>query len=412
MLTKEQYLNKRSGLLEEAENLLDNGDIEAYKEKEQEIENLDEQYEETAKARANMEALKDKTATKNNFIGDTEPSGGEAQAREADDPFNTKEYRKQFKNYIQGNGELSEEYKNLAKNYTNADVATQTGDTGAVIPTTIMSEIIDEMEEYGQIFERVRKTNIQGGVEVPIMTLKPTAQWISEGTTSDRQKAKSDANVQFSYYGLECRVATSLLADLTNLDMFETKVVEVIGEAMIEAMEKAIISGDGSGKPLGITNDNRVPSSNVITLSSSEFQSWEDWKKNVFAEIPLAYRAGGAFIMAAGTFEGYIDGMTDANGQPIGRTNYGIVEGPQERFGGREVILVEDDVVAPYEAASSGDVVAVFCKLSDYAINSNMEMTMYNWMDHDENEKVDKAIMVADGKILDPNGVIIVKKGA
>jgi HK97 family phage major capsid protein len=194
--------------------------------------------------------------------------------------------------------------------------------------------------------------------------------------------------------------------------MFESKFTELVAEAMIKAMDKAIISGTGSGQPLGIVNDTRIPADNIITLSSTDFNEWEGWKKKVFAKIPLAYRAGGSFIMAAGTFEGYIDGMTDANGQPIGRTNYGIVSGPQERFGGREVLLVEDDVIAPYEAASTGDVVAIFAKLSDYVINSNMQMGVYRWTDHDNNEKVNKALLIADGKILDPNGVIIIKKGA
>ena len=116
--------------------------------------------------------------------------------------------------------------------------------------------------------------------------------------------------------------------------------------------------------------------------------------------------------MAAGTFEGYIDGMVDANGQPIGRVNQGITGAPQERFNGREVLLVEDDIVAPYDSASTGDVVAVFCKLSDYCINSNMQMAVYRWMDHDNNQWVDKAILINDGKLLDPNGVMIIKKGA
>jgi HK97 family phage major capsid protein len=270
--------------------------------------------------------------------------------------------------------------------------------------------MIEEMEEYGQIFERVRKTNIQGGMEVPIASLKPTASWIGEDTPSDRQKLTADDKVSFNYYGLECRVSIGIVASAVTLNMFENRFAEAIGEAVIKAMEKAIIAGDGSGKPLGITEDSRVPGDNEITLSDDDVARWDSWKKKVFAKIPLAYRAGGSFLMAAGTFEANIDGMVDANGQPIGRTNYGITSGPQERFGGREVLLVEDDVISPYSSASSGDVFTVFCKLSDYCINSNMQMTMYRWTDHDNNEKVNKALLVADGKILDPNGIMIVKK--
>jgi hypothetical protein len=41
-----------------------------------------------------------------------------------------------------------------------------------------------------------------------------------------------------------------------------------------------------------------------------------------------------------------------------------------------------------------------------------MQLAMYRWLDHDTNQWVDKALLIADGKILDPNGVMIIKKGA
>ncbi|QUI24879.1 phage major capsid protein [Vallitalea pronyensis] len=397
-MNKKEYLQKRNALLTEAENLLNEGDVEKFNEKKAEIEALDNQFDKIAKAQANMNALKDgaKAAMK--------PEGNlDNQVPDYEDVYNSKEYRVAFMNYCK-TGIMDDKFQ-------NADTYTSTTDAGALVPTTIMEEIIKKMESYGHIFNRVRKSNIKGGVEVPILTLKPAANWIGESSTSDRQKVEANTKVSFSYHGLECKVAISLLADITTLSIFETTITQLIVEAMIKALDIAIIKGTGTGQPKGITVDTRIPAGNIITLSAADFVTWEGWKKKVFAKIPLAYRAGGSFIMAAGTFEGYIDGMVDANGQPIGRINYGISNGPQERFGGREVVLVEDDVITPYESAATNDIVTVFCKLSDYDINSNMQMTMYRWLDHDTNQWVDKAILIADGKILDPNGVIIVKKG-
>ena len=404
MLTKEAYFKKRNNLLSEAEELLNAGDLEGYEAKEEEVNALDDEFENVSKAQANMNALKNKVAQKNNLIGDTEPTSDEG-IEDKENFYSSKKYRKAFMNFVK-TGEMPD------KMMVNADQTTKTSDAGAVIPETIMQEIIKEMEEYGQIFDRVRKMNIQGGVDVPISSLKPTAQWIDEDNVSDRQKADLSNKVSFSYYGLECRIAASLLSNVTTLDIFEQELINLVTEAMIKAMDKSVIAGSGSGQPLGVLNDDRVPNDNIITLSESEFSEWESWKKKVMAKIPLAYRAGGSWIMAAGTFEGQIDGMVDANGQPVGRTNRGITDAPQERFDGREVILVEDDVITPYSAASVDDEVVLYCDLSEYAINSNMQMTMYRWMDHDKNEWVDKAILIADGKILDPHGVIIVKKGA
>ena len=116
--------------------------------------------------------------------------------------------------------------------------------------------------------------------------------------------------------------------------------------------------------------------------------------------------------MAQATFDGYIDGMVDANGQPIARVNYGITGEETYRFGGKEVITVEEDVLKAYETASASDVVAVFVNLNDYAINSNLQLQTYKWVDHSTNKVYNKAILIADGKLLDPNGVLLIKKGA
>lgn len=329
--------------------------------------------------------------------------GQQQRTQEPEDPYGTMEYRTAFMKFAT-TGQITPDLR--------ANAMTTTTDVSAVIPSTILNEVIRKVTEYGQIYNRVRKLNIKGGVTVPILSLKPTATWIGESATSYKQKVQANTNISFSYYGLECKVSTSLLADTVTLTGFENTITDLIVESMVQGLDLAIISGNGTGKFLGITADDRVPAAQIVTLSSADFQAWDQWKKKVFAKMPLKYKAGASFFMASGTFEGYIDGMVDANGQPVGRINYGITNGPQERFGGKEVILVEDDVIANFDDAVSGTVVAIYCNLKNYAINSNMQMTMYRYLDHDTNEWIDKAILIADGKLIDPNGVVIVKKGA
>lgn len=326
------------------------------------------------------------------------------ETKSVDDKFDTLEYRKAFMEYCRSGKEIPVEYR--------IDAYTSVAEAAAVIPTTIMNEIIKEMKQYGQLYNRVRKTNIAGGVRVPILSLKPTASRITEAAPSDRKKLTANTYVSFSYLGLECKIATSLLASVVTLAMFEMQIVPLITEAMVKQMEIEIIKGNGTTEMMGVTVDTRVVAGQSITLSSSEINDWSAWKKKVFAKIPLAYRAGGLFIMGAGTFDGYIDGMVDANGQPIARVTYGITEGTNYRFGGKEVIEVEEDVVESYDSASAGEVVAVFMNPGDYCINSNMQMAMYRWLDHDTNQWVDKAILINDGKLLDAAGILLIKKGA
>jgi HK97 family phage major capsid protein len=332
-------------------------------------------------------------------------NGGQGQQQrsgEPEDVYATVEYRKAFMEFAK-TGKITPELR--------SDAMTTTSEISAVIPSTIMNEVVQNMKVYGQVFARLRKLNVKGGVTVPILSLKPAATWIGEASTSDKKKVTANTSVTFSYFGLECKVSTSLLADTVSLPGFESVITQVITEAMIKAVEIAVIAGNGSSAPLGVTIDTRVLAGQKITLSADEFGAWDAWKKKVFAKMPLAYKAGATFLMASGTFEGYIDGMVDANGQPIGRINYGITNGPQERFGGKEVILVEDDIIGNYDDAATGDVVGIYCNLSNYGFNSNMQMTMFRYFDHDTNEWIDKAILIADGRLIDPAGVIIIKKG-
>ena len=309
-------------------------------------------------------------------------------------------------NFIQKGAPIPAEFR--------GDAITTTSDASAVIPTTILNELIKEMSVYGNLFDEVRKLNIQGGVDVPILSLKPVATWITADTgtsESDKQKLQANTKISFSYYGLECKVAQTLLVSVTTLEMFEAQFVPLATEAMVKALDIAIMNGSGSGEPLGITKDPRVPVANIITLTPAEIGSWQGWKKGVFAKMKKAYR-NGKFYMSQATYDGYIDGMVDDNGQPIGRVNYGIDGDETYRFAGRIVDTVEDDVIKSYDSAEEGDVIAVFVRPTDYGINSNMQMTTKRWVDDDKNAIYNKVIMICDGKLIDPYGVLIIKKGA
>lgn len=335
--------------------------------------------------------------------------GKNAAKRGKNDPYDTTEYREAFMNFVCRGVPIPAKLREMRD-----DATTTTSDASAVIPTTILREIIKEVSVYGNLFDEIRHLNIQGGVQVPILTLKPEAHWITADTgtkESPDQKIQANQSVTFSYYGLECKIAQTLLTSVTTLEMFQQQFVPLAAEAMAKALDIAVMNGSGSGEPLGVTNDSRVPAANVIELSSADMASWAGWKKNVFAKMKKAYR-GGKFYMAQGTFDGYIDGMVDDNGQPIGRVNYGIDGDERYRFGGRIVDTVEDDVLPNYDDAEEGDVIAVFFKPQDYAFNSNLTMTTQKWIDHETNQIKNKVILIGDGKLLDPYGVLIIKKGA
>lgn len=317
------------------------------------------------------------------------------------DRHDTPEYRTAFMEYVCRGVEIPAELR--------TDAVTGIADASAVIPTTLMHEIVQKMDTYGNIYKAVRKLNVQGGISIPILSIKPEATWVGEGK-SESQKVAAENTVTFSYYGVECKIAQTLLANAVTITEFQDLFVPLATEAIIKAVEKAIMKGSGTKQPLGILNDTRIPKANIITITPTEFASWDGWHKKVKAKMKKAYR-NGSFIMNQSTFDGHIDGMVDKNGQPIGRTNYGINGEETYRFLGKTVETVEDDLIASWDDAAEGDVVAVFVNLTDYVINTNKQMTIVKWVDNDTNEVKNKCIMICDGKLVDCNGVLIIKKG-
>ena len=184
-------------------------------------------------------------------------------------------------------------------------------------------------------------------------------------------------------------------------------------EAYLKAMDTAIIAGSGEGQPTGITVDTRVTgnSGNIIEFTEEEFGDWTQWRKKLFSKVPLAKRGRGEFAFPASTVESYLLTMKDANGRPLFREATDLSVGTTEgRFFGRNVQLVEPDIIKDFDTAANGDVIGVFWVPNDYAINTNLQFGMKRYFDENANEWVNKALTVVDGKILDVSGCYLLKK--
>lgn len=322
-------------------------------------------------------------------------------------PLETMEYRTAFMAYVQNGTPIPAEYR--------AGEAINTGDTGAAIPMTIMNEVINTIRErYGNLYSKVRKMNVQGGVKIPIGSLKASFKWINESTVSPRQKLDKLGSITFAYNTAEIRIAQTFLSQILTLSAFEAKITEVIAIAYLEAMDYGIVNGSGDGAMLGILNDPRV--TNTITMTAAQINNWSAWRKNFFAQLPLGYRAG-EFIFPLSTVESYLETMADSNNNPIFRqatgleVNDGDARNPNGRFFGREISLVEPNIIADFDSASQGDVIGIFWQPDEYAINENFGFTMRRYFDEESNEWVDKALTVVDGKVLNPTGYYKILKG-
>ncbi len=322
-----------------------------------------------------------------------------------EDPTASLEYRRAFMQYVQ---------KGTPIEMRNGE-AISTNETGAAIPITVMNEVINTVRKrYGNLYNKVRKMSVPGGVKIPIGALQAQFKWINESTVSPRQRTDKLGAIVFEYNTAEIRVAQTFLSSILTLSAFEAELTRIIAIAYLEAMDKGIVLGSGDGCMTGILVDPRV--TNTITMTATDINNWTQWRKKFFSKLPLGYRAG-EFIFAASTVDAYLETMADSNNNPIFRQATGLVVGdgdamdPAARFFGREIAMVEPDVVPDFDAASAGDCIGIFWQPNEYAINENFGFTMRRYFDEEANEWVDKALTVVDGKVLNPTGFYKILKG-
>lgn len=328
----------------------------------------------------------------------------------SNDYTSTLEYRNAFANYVRtGETAKIEEIEQRAA----SDGMVVTGDVGKIIPKTIMTEFIKKVGSYGQLYALVRKLNVKGGVEFPIEELVPEVRWITETTVSGEQQAPEiKQSISFGYHIAEARISQSLLSSIVTLDVLESEIATLLAEAFVKEMDRIIVNGTGTGQPLGILNDTRVKSDHKLEFTEEEMADWKTWRKKLFAKIPLRYRGQGILIMTAGTWESNIMTLKDDNNNPIYKETYDVQTGETKcRFNGREVVLVEPDILKDYEAAEAGEAFGIYLKPTDYAINSNLQIGFKRYYDENKNKWINKGLCIVDGKLLDVEGVFILKKG-
>lgn len=252
--SKNDYVDYRNQILDEATQLLEEGKMEEYKVKIEDVETLDDEYTQYTEAKANVDSMKGAVSIPNALsnaahAGVTDGIIASVGSAVTEDPTNSIEYRSAFMNYVLHGDKISAKLMNV-------DEVTTTSDTGAVIPNTILNKIIEKMEKTGDILNKVTRTFYKGGATVPTSAAKPVATWTTERGKTDKQK-KTLGTITFSYFKLKCVVAVSIAVDTVTLDVFERTLTNNIAEAMVKALEKAIIAGKGASanQPEGILSE-------------------------------------------------------------------------------------------------------------------------------------------------------------
>lgn len=328
-----------------------------------------------------------------------QPNGQSADATDS------VEYRQAFMDYVMRGTPIPTELR----------ANTLTTDVPAVIPTTLINRIMERMDEVGTILSLVTHTSYPAGVEVPANVTKPTATWTGktdsgsgEGKGSTAQKVTS-AKITFAYFKLRCEVSISMEVSTMALSAFEDRLTANIANAMVSAIETAIINGTGTGEPKGILAETPNAGQTIEVAKAGALDYATLCKAE--AAVPAKYEKDAKWLMSKKTFMSFV-GITDANGQPIARMNYGISGKPERFLLGREVVITED--IANYAATVTADTkFAAIFSLPDYVLNTIYDLGIKRKEDWDTEDQRTKAVMSVDGKVVDKGSlVVLVKKSA
>lgn len=397
-MNKEKYLEMRNALLKEAQEAIDNGDVETAKAKTTEVRNLDEKWDAIAQAQADFEALNNEPIARNPFGTNNQKANFAGEVNEEKDSYDSVEYRKAFMNYVMNGTPIPQSLKNTDANTTTTDI-------GSVIAPTVIRRIIEKMETSGMILPLMTRTAYAAGVTVPTSSVKPVATWVAEGKTSDKQK-KTTGQIDIKGYKLRCAVSMSLEASVMSLEIFETVFVRNVSEAMVKALEQAAISGSGTGQLKGVLKET-APTGQTLEIAADANPTYKDLVA-AEAALPLAYENGAVWNMTKKTFMKFV-GMVDNNGQPIARVNYGIGGKPERTLLGRRVVL--NEYMTSIDATLEADTVVAFLfDWSDYMLNTNYAMRVKSYEDNDTEDQITKAVMICDGKAIDVNSLVTVTK--
>lgn len=305
------------------------------------------------------------------------------------------------------------EYVNNLPEEQRAGTPINTSDTAAVIPLTIMREVINTVRTpYGNIYDVVRKTSVAGAVEYPIGEFEADFHWVTEGTVSPEQDIGAVATVSFGYFEAELRIAQTFLSALLSIDAFEAEISKVIARAYRKFMDNAIVNGDGKGKITGLS----AGTTKTITMTAAQMSNWTQWDKRFFAELTPGYEDG-MFIFARSTVIKYLKTMADGNNRPLFYEATGLTVGDGDRvddrgfFFGREIKMTVPQIVADFDTANQSDVIGYYFQPDNYVINENWGFTVDRYYNYERRKWITVATVVVDGKPINNTGFIKILKG-
>lgn len=231
---------------------------------------------------------------------------------------------------------------------------------GLLIPDSVRLDWLKIAEKASPIYRDIRKMNVPGNVDFPYLFGADDAEWYAE-TTTTKNEGQEYKNIKLTGHELAKAIEITWKAEAMTVEGFISFLLDELNEKMNKALINAVIYGDGSAKPTGITNG----------LVAKTNQNAIDLIKECLGDLAIENRVG-AKVYVASDVADEIAFCKDKNG------NYPYLVAGLGRAGGA---TIEAD---PF--LSAGDIVVG--NAQNYILNFN------------EGLRVDKEVKVQPRRVI------------
>lgn len=400
----EAYKAMREKLQAEAQGMIDAGKIAEANEKMEAIKKLDQNWDETTKAQANMKALEGEqrgvcvqnvTGTVSVGNGVTGEKTAMGTAGESEELTNkSEEYKIAWAKSMMGQ-KLSQE-ENKCFEMVNEAFTHTTKNTGIIIPESVTKGIWTEVGEIYPYWNDVAKTYVNGTLTMLMEESSTEAGWYEEDTKTE------DGKETFRKMSLSgCELSRAITVSWKLKEMAIEDFIPYIQRKMAEKMGAALGYGATHGKGQPGTGDTFKPEPlGIVTALEKESGTPQivEYKKGGLkytdltkarGKIKSGYAGGVKIYANADTIWNELANVQDANGRPILMAD--VVSGGVYRVLSMEV--KEDDSMADGEILMSNP-------QRGYAANVNKEISMTT-EDHAKERTTDYcAYAIVDGTMV------------
>jgi HK97 family phage major capsid protein len=411
-MNKEKYLADRKVLLDEVQKLIDEGKIEDSQAKMKEVETLDNKWEETKLANANLNALKDNVkATDLSNESVTVNRGtlvAEITANKVTD--DKKQYENAWAKYMQGKTLDANEqvlFDSTNRTFNNA-YTHDTSNTAVLIPETVVAGIWKHATEMYPLLADVKKFNVKGTLTMKKHTgiTAGDAAFYSEGTaTADEQNSFGEISLSGCELAKSITVTWKLRTMAT--EEFIPFIINELGERVGVALGVSVSVGKGASatprEPEGVETALLAEASTPQVVSydpeatKPDPLAYEDFTLAI-SKIHSSYLAGSSIYANNTTIWTQLANLKDGQGRPLFIPD--VTSGGVGRMFGM--------VVKPDAGVTDGSII-IGNPNAGYIFNTNEPMSVAT-EEHVKLRTVDyAAYTIVDGAVIDTKAFALIR---